>query len=113
MTAQQAAVAARSNARMAKMIAGDTKAVYGFLPPATRKSMTYGQYMNSHRLWLKVKQAKAVKIKCASATSCRVDMQWTFDDNPGPQGVNVGEVTAVFPERWVKVNGQWWYYPKS
>lgn len=111
-TSEEAAVAARSEARMEKMIARDTKAVYGFLPPATRKSMSYKQYMNSHQLWMKVKRAKVAKVQCVSHTSCRVEMQWTFDDNPGGRGVNVGEVTAVFPERWIKVHGQWWYYLK-
>lgn len=109
-TPEQAAVAARSMARMKKMIAGDTKAVYGFLPPATRKSMSYKQFMDSHRLWVKVKHVKLMKVRCSSATNCHVDMQWTFLDDPGPKGVNVGEVTAVFGERWIKVDGQWWYY---
>jgi hypothetical protein len=41
---------------------------------------------------------------------------WTYKTNfnmPGVRTIDVGKITNVLPEHWVKIDGQWWYYTKE
>lgn len=103
-------VAARSAARSKALMKHDYHVVYGFMTPGYRKTFGFSQYADAHTAHIDLKKVKVVKVTCADADSCKVLSQWTYVANVGPKGVNVGEVTSVIPEKWIKVDGQWWYY---
>lgn len=103
-------VAARSEARAHALMKKDYRAVYDFMTPAYRQALGYEQYLAGHPARVDLKKAKVLKVTCADSTSCQVMSQWTYIANAGPKGVNVGEVTSVVPEKWIKVEGRWWYY---
>lgn len=108
-------VAARSLARAQTIIAQNPKATYSFMTPAYRQQVSEERYALLHPEILTLYNAKIDKVTCQSATSCRVEAAWTYQLKPvaGGHSINVGKITNVIPEHWVKIDGQWWYYLKE
>ncbi len=106
------AVAARSEARADALIKGSVAQLYPFLTPAYRSGTSLTQYQMRYPQVYKLYKAKVLKVTCADADSCDVQTEWTYQLN-GPVGKMVGPVPTVLNERWIKVDGQWWYYLKN
>lgn len=110
------AVTARSEARAAAFEKKDMKAVYSFMTPAYRQRVSEERYVLTHPQRFTLYAAKVAKVTCESDSSCKVDAAWTYKTNfnmPGVRTINVGKITNVLPEHWVKIDGQWWYYIKE
>jgi outer membrane murein-binding lipoprotein Lpp len=106
------AVAARSEARADAFIKGGTAKAYPFLTPAYRSGTSLTQYQMRYPQVYKLFKAKVLKVTCPADDSCDAQTEWTYQLN-GPVGKMVGPVPTVLNERWIKVDGQWWYYLKN
>lgn len=110
------AVTARSEARAKAYENKDMKAVYSFMTPAYRQRVSEERYALTHPQRFTLYAAKVAKVNCDSDASCKVLTAWTYKTNfnmPGVRTIDVGKITNVLPEHWVKIDGQWWYYTKE
>ena len=106
-------VAARSDARAKAIMAGDYKAEYGFMTPAYRQVASEDRYQVSHPNLFTLYAAKVDSVQCPSADTCLVKTAWTYKTKMGGRNIDVGKITNVIPEQWIKVDGQWWFYTKE
>lgn len=104
------AVSARSLARADAIIHKDMKAQYAFMTPAYRSRASFERFEVSHPQIFVLYAAKIYSVHCASDDSCEVKAAWTYRT---PGKYDVGKITNVLPEQWIKVDGQWYYYTKE
>lgn len=103
-------VSARSLARAAAIEHKDFKAMYQFMTPAYRSRASEERFEVSHPLIFILYDASIYSVDCPSADSCNVKAKWTYRT---PGKYDVGKITNVIPEQWIKVDGQWYYYTKE
>ncbi len=104
------AVSARSLARADAIIKKDAKAQYAFMTPAYRSRASLERFEVSHPSIFVLYDASIYSVHCASADSCDVKAKWTYRT---PGKYDVGKITNVIPEQWIKVDGQWYFYTKE
>lgn len=100
------AVEDRSEARAQALIQRDVEKLYGFTTPAYRERVSLQAYRQAQPVRLLVKDAEVKAVHCPTATRCDVRASWTYE----MKGGSVGEVTTMMSERWIKADGQWWYF---
>lgn len=102
----------RIEARYASVIKNDTKAVYEFLTPEKRASQSYENYLGTHPQRIIVSSAKVLKVECPTADACNAETQLEYEFAKNFKGSVPGMVNPVVPEKWVRVDGQWYFYPR-
>lgn len=99
-------VAALSQKRLDALLAGDLKKAYGFLSPAYRSGVTFSRYsafVAGVGTW---KEAEVKSVNCEEQL-CKVAVGLTY------KSPMVKEVlTTTLNERWLNIDGKWWYYQK-
>lgn len=107
------AVKVRALARWQSLIDGDYQVAYGYISPGMR-SVTPFEYYRS-KLEGGALHWKAVDIRsveCEDAR-CEVEIRRT-DVYVGLIQAMVGQETiSDISERWIEIDGQWWFVPKS
>ena len=106
-------VGTRAQARWDHLLAGELETAYGFLSPGTRSSVSSLQYQRSIYL-KKVRWTKArhVESDCQEDT-CKVSILLDYSLLAPLPGVAKYESSKTVTENWVRVDGQWWFVPKS
>ncbi|MBN9425506.1 MAG: hypothetical protein J0H09_03265 [Burkholderiales bacterium] len=100
----------RAIERYQAMIGLDFRKAYGYITPAYREKMSYENHLRARPPLAKYLDAKLLKVDCVSNEACDVDIEFTTDAVKGIKGAVPWKVTRVITERWVLVDGQWWYY---
>lgn len=106
-------VARRAQSRFDALVARDYKAAYEFFTPSFREKFDYDTYIRSRPPRAVFLSGKVLKVTCTTDTSCDVEMESSYKSPAGVKAAPKGEVTRVTPERWVKVDGQWWFYQEK
>lgn len=107
------AVERRALARWNALIAGDYEAAHGFISPGMRSLMPFEYYRSM--LEGRALEWKAVDIQSVECddTRCELKIRRT-DIYVGLIQAMVGQETmSDITERWIKVDGQWWFVPKA
>lgn len=104
-------VGERVKARYAALVAKKYEAAYGFFTPSFRQSWTYREYMIMRPPVVTYSNAELVFVKCATQDACEVGVNVTYTPSADVRGVPKGlEVSRFNEERWIRVDGQWWFY---
>ena len=103
----------RVEARYAALLAGDSKKAYEFLTPAKREALSYENYIRTHPQRLNLKSAKVLKVTCQTPDACQAEVEIEYSYQPGFKGHVPGQMQMVKPEKWVRVDGQWWFFIKK
>jgi len=103
----------RSVERWNLLIAHKAEKAYDYLSPGTRTTESREKYaadMNNRPVhWQSVSY---IDRKCDDPDACTLQMQAAFSVNMSARmGTDVQSVTLLW-ERWIRVNGQWYYLPE-
>lgn len=104
------AVAQRAQARYDALIAKDYKKAYAYFTPAFREANVYESWIRSRPPRADFLSARVLKVECHSADACAVDMETSYESPRGVRAAPKGSIERVTPERWVRVDGQWWLF---
>lgn len=103
-------VARRAEARYEALAVGDMKAAYEFLTPSFRDRYTVEQYVGSRPLIARVLSGRVLKADCENSVLCTLEIEQTYQVEASIRGAPKQPITRNVPERWVKLQGQWWFY---
>jgi len=111
--ANDTALEKRSVERWNLLIAHKAEKAYDYLSPGTRTTESREKYaadMNNRPVhWQSVSY---IDRKCDDPDACTLQMQAAFSVNMSARmGTDVQSVTLLW-ERWIRVNGQWYYLPE-
>jgi len=111
--ANDSALEKRSVERWNLLIAHKAEKAYDYLSPGTRTTESREKYaadMNNRPVhWQSVSY---IDRKCDDPDACTLQMQAAFSVNMSARmGTDVQSVTLLW-ERWIRVNGQWYYLPE-
>jgi hypothetical protein len=103
----------RSTERWNLLIAHKAEKAYDYLSPGTRSTESREKYtadMNNRPVhWQSVSY---VDRKCDDADACTLQLQAAYSVNMSARmGHDVQSTTLVW-ERWIRVDGQWYYLPE-
>jgi len=104
-------VKSRAQARWVALLAGDLDTAYAFYSPGYRTSHSRTDFeigLRSRRVrWT---GATVLEASC-EADLCTVESQVDYKVNKPVPGVPEWKSSEKIAERWVRVDGQWWFYP--
>lgn len=109
-TTPEEAVGRRAQARIDALVAKDYKAAHAFFTPGYRDKLGYEDWIRSRPPRAQFLSGRVVKVACVSADACDIEMETTYDSPRGVKGAPKGVIQRVTPERWVRVDGQWWLF---
>lgn len=111
--ANDSALEKRSVERWDLLIAHKAEKAYDYLTPGTRTTQTREKYaadMNNRPVHSQ--SVTYIDRKCDDPDACTLQLQAAFSVNMSARmGQDVQSVTLLW-ERWVRVNGQWYYLPE-
>ena len=92
----------KAQARWDLFIKGDIRGAYEYLSPGARQTVTADQYVGSIKpgLW---RTARVERVNCVTRDMCEVDLTI---------GIMFAGKASHTPlrEKWVRVDGKWWYF---
>jgi len=95
----------RAQARANALVAGDSRAVYGYFTPATRQTLKYEDFASSaqSRFW---KAATVDKVECEKPDVCtaRMTIEYVYKG---------ARIKSPLQETWVQEGKDWWYAAKD
>ncbi len=104
-------VGERAKARYAALVARDYETVYRFFTPGFRQSWGYREYMSARPPIAVHTSAELVSVKCDTQEVCELGVNVTYIPSTDVRGVPKGaEVSRLNEEKWIRVNGEWWFY---
>lgn len=104
------AVAKRAQARYDALIARDFKKVHGYFTPAYRERFAYEDWIRSRPPMVRFRAARVLKVECVTEETCDVEVESAYDSPRGVRSAPKGTIDRVTPERWIRVDGQWWIF---
>lgn len=104
------AVAKRAQARYDALIARDYRTAYGFLAPGLREKTSYEAWAGRRAALARFESAQVLSVKCITTDACDVEIESAYQSQRGVRSAPKGTIERVTPERWVRVDGQWWLY---
>jgi hypothetical protein len=112
-TGQSNNIDARAQARWDTLLSGDLAGAYEYLSPGQRSAISSLDYQRD-LLMTPVRWTGAVVggSEC-SEDACTVQVDLDFMVVGALPGIRKFESSKVITENWIRVNGQWWYVPKS
>jgi hypothetical protein len=106
----------RAQARWDLVIAGETAKAYDYLTPGFRSMTSREQYVSSQALRpVRRKQARVTGADCPEGElHCDVAVELDVEVPPGfVPGRSRTRTTAMVTERWLLLDGAWYYAPKE
>jgi len=101
----------RAQARWDALMAGDLDTAYAFYSPGYRTSHSRVDFeidLRSRRVrWT---GAKVLEASC-EADLCTVQSKVDYKVNKPVPGIPEWKSSEQIAERWVRVDGQWWFFP--
>lgn len=105
-------VTQRAKARWQALIIRDVNQAYTYLSPGYRLATPLRQYRGQIGGKVRWKDVAIKSVQCAQRF-CDVNLNITYGINVATRGVPEQQVTTLLKEKWVLVDGQWWYLPKK
>jgi hypothetical protein len=106
-------IAERAQDRWEALLAGDYETAYAFYSPGYRSTKSVVDFaigVRSRRVrWT---SAEYMEHSCLE-NSCTVLFNVGFTVNRPVPGMKKFEGSNTVEEKWVKTEGQWWYFPKK
>jgi len=103
----------RAQERWDALLAGDFDAAYAFYSPGYRSSHSRVDFeidLRSRRVrWT---AAKVLEASC-EADLCTVQSKVNYKVNRPVPGVPEWNSSEQIAERWVRIDGQWWFFPEK
>ena len=103
----------RANARWAAMLSGDLRAAYSYLSPGYRSKVPYEDYVMAMRLRRVLWTSSDYLDHSCDGDICTLRFKTGFKVNRPVPGLDVFNGTQEVEEQWLKIDGQWWYLPKT
>ena len=103
----------RAQSRWDALLAKDFEQAYAYLSPGFRSSQSLSDYEMAFRLRrVHYDSAEYMDQQCeADACTVRLNMGYTLI---APlRGVKIWKSKAVIEEKWVRIDGHWWFLPGS
>jgi hypothetical protein len=92
------------------VIANDYKATYALMTPGYRMRYTYEKHILGSQPIATFLTANVKSVTCPTEESCEAQVAVTFT-NLQVERMRAGIVDdAVFPDKWVRIDGQWWRF---
>lgn len=104
------AVAKRVQERYDALIARDFKAAHGYFSPAYRDRMPYETWIRARPPLARFQSARVLKVECVTDDTCNVEVESAYESPRGVRSAPKGMIDRVTPERWIRVDGQWWLF---
>lgn len=102
-------VTAKANERWMAMKEGNIDKTYEFLSPSKREVTSLKAYENSKGNAVEYETIKIKDVSCPGEApevcQVKVYIEGTFIAKKTP-------VSTLFTEKWIKENGDWWFYDK-
>lgn len=106
-------IKSRAQARWDAVLAADYETAYAFFSPGYRTSHSLsdfaGQLRGQRVRWV---AANVLEASC-EADICSVETKVDYKINKPVPGVPVWNGSNEITERWVRVDGQWWFFPEK
>lgn len=103
----------RAQARWDALLAGELETAYGYFSPGYRSSVSlidYGVELRMRRVnWT---SATYKEHSCENKT-CDVKFMVGYKIVRALPGVPTFESQSIVDERWIQIDGQWWYLPQK
>lgn len=95
------------------LIAKDYKGAYAFFTPGYRATWSATDHYQIHPIIGAYLDAEVLAVDCVSDAACDVTVhtRFRFNDNVAPLGGQ--ELPMDTKHRWLKVEGDWYYLPKT
>ena len=106
---EEVIVKERAHARWQALIKGDFEGAYKLAPPSYRAVYSLEQFRSKFGVALKWVGADVLRAQC-DATRCEVVVNVTV--RPVTRGRAADPVNAAVDERWIREDGQWWYFQR-
>jgi len=106
-------IKSRAQARWDAVLKADYEAAYAFYSPGYRTSHSLKDFENQMRSrrvrWV---GANVLEASC-EADLCTIETQVNYKITKPVPGVPVWKSSEKISERWVRVDGKWWYFPEK
>ena len=111
--AAEEALRERVTAYYQALIAKDYKGAYAFFTPGYRSTWSATDHYQIHPIIGAYLDAEVLAVDCVSDAACDVTVRtrFRFNDNVAPLGGQ--ELPMDTKHRWLKVEGDWYYLPKT
>lgn len=106
------AVALRAQARLDALLAKRYKEVHSYFTPTYREALDFESWIRSHPPRATFLSAKVLTVRCISEDACDVEVESSYERPRGVKAPPKGVIERATAERWVRSEGQWWYYTK-
>lgn len=106
-------VSRRAQARMDALVAKDFKLAYGYFTPAYRDNLSYDAWLKNRMPRADYVSGQVLQVECASADVCDVELESVYRSPVGVRVAPKGEIARAVPQRWVRIDGQWWLYQRK
>lgn len=106
-------VVKRAEERWDAVLANDFEKAYEYYSPGFRSSQTRGEFELAMRL-RKVQFSDAVYQEQSCETDvCTLKFRVGYQIASPVPGLETWESKTTLEEKWVRTQGQWWYYPDN
>lgn len=103
----------RAQARWDALLSGDYATAYAYLSPGTRSAVTEMEYAVAFKMRrVHYDSARFLDQECEGET-CTVRMNMGYTLTGVLRGVPNFKGKAVVSEKWVRIDGKWWFLPKN
>ena len=103
----------RAQSRWDALLASDYERAYTYLTPGYRSSQSAVDYQVAFRLRKVGYEAAAYLDHECAAEACTVRMVMDYTLIAPLRGVMEWKGKATIEEKWVRIDGQWWFLPDS
>lgn len=101
----------RVDSYYAALIKGDYRKAYEHFSPGHCKQFAFYEHYQAYPPVARYEEARIRKTDCPSESACKVEMIATFVFKTDMMELDGRRITHTIPERWVRVDGQWWILP--
>ena len=103
----------RAQARWDALLGKDYERAYAYFSPGFRSSQSLSDFEMTFRLRrVRYDSAKYMDQQCETDV-CTVRLNMGYTLTAPLRGVKIWKSKAVIKEKWVRINGHWWFLPGS
>jgi hypothetical protein len=106
-------VVERAKARWEALLDGDPNTAYSYLSPGYRSKVPYEDYLISLKLRRVIWTAAEYVDHTCEGEVCSVRFKVGIKVHRPVPGLDVFESSERLTERWLKIDGNWWYLPEN
>lgn len=100
----------RAQARWDLMVERDFEAAWDYYTPGFRETGNRNEFAaDMHGRPVRWREARVMGASCDEEDRCIVEVEVTYKPIGGPSELSGMQMTRVLKERWIRLDGQWWY----